>query len=342
MIDRSVARRVGAVAMLVAAAAVAFVLFALDRIEWGSHMRIAVYFHHAGGLREGAPFVVGGKAVGKVEAIALSPRGAPGPLNGDEGIVATVAIESATAREISSGGDVFVSSRGLLSDRYLELGSAPHPGTPFREGEPVLGRDPPSMDRVLQRTWDNLTTAARFFAEVRPEFDALRTQVATLSATLGSLMPDVPGVALLLVDVARLREEANATFASLGGRPGLDRIGALVEHAQRAAHQMRGQLATLGARADALQAAIAVARGRLGSGGDRIVDKISLAIELAKAAIAKVDPLLAQVDALNDRLARGEGSIGKLMHDPEFPEDAKELGKILKRHPWRVIARPHD
>jgi hypothetical protein len=28
------------------------------------------------------------------------------------------------------------------------------------------------------------------------------------------------------------------------------------------------------------------------------------------------------------------------MNDPEFPEDAKELGKILKRQPWKVINRP--
>jgi hypothetical protein len=28
------------------------------------------------------------------------------------------------------------------------------------------------------------------------------------------------------------------------------------------------------------------------------------------------------------------------MKDPEFPEDAKELGKILKRQPWKIIGRP--
>ena len=28
--------------------------------------------------------------------------------------------------------------------------------------------------------------------------------------------------------------------------------------------------------------------------------------------------------------------------DPEFPEDAKAIGKVLKRQPWRVIGRPKD
>jgi hypothetical protein len=30
------------------------------------------------------------------------------------------------------------------------------------------------------------------------------------------------------------------------------------------------------------------------------------------------------------------------MQDPEFPEGAKDLGKIMKRQPWKIIARPHD
>ena len=343
MIDRTLARRVGAAALLVLAAAIAFVVFLLDRVEWGHHVRITVYFHHTGGLHEGAPFVVGGAAIGRIESIALSPRGAPGPLGGDEGVAATVAIDASAAAEISRGGEIFVASRGPLSDRYLELASAPAPGTRFHDGDAVLGVDPPSMDRVLQRTWDNLTTAARFFAEVRPELELLRARIATLADTLATLLPDVPGVAMIVIDVGRLRDEARRTWdVGLGGRAGVDRLAALIAHAQASAGLLRAQLATIGARAEALQVALAAAKGRLGPGADRVADQLAVAIDRAQAALAKIDPLLAQVAAVSDRFARGEGSIGKLMHDPEFPEDAKELGKILKRQPWKVIARPHE
>ena len=81
-------------------------------------------------------------------------------------------------------------------------------------------------------------------------------------------------------------------------------------------------------------------RSRTGPRGAEAIDKIELAIDRVRAAIDKVDPLLAQVEALQQHFARGDGSILKLMHDPEFPEDAKELGKILKRQPWKIISRP--
>ena len=338
MIEPRLARRVGAVAMIVLASAALFVVLAADKLEWGHHTRISVYFHHVGSLREGAPFVVGGRRAGKVESIALSPRGAPGPLNGDEGVRCVVAL----SRDVGAGGEVFVGSRGPLAERYLELAPPAEPRPAFPEGAEVLGRDPPSMDRVLQRTWDNLQTAQAFLAEVRPEYEALRVQIGALSATLASLVPDVPAIATLAIEVGALREEANRTWSALGGQPGVDRALALIDATRAAVQQFRGELAQLADRARSLQTALAAAKGHAGRGVDQIAAQLAVAIDRAQAALAKIDPLLAQVDALTALLARGEGSIGKLMHDPEFPEDAKALGKLMKRHPWEIIARPHD
>jgi hypothetical protein len=36
-------------------------------------------------------------------------------------------------------------------------------------------------------------------------------------------------------------------------------------------------------------------------------------------------------------LADGRGTVGALLHDPEFIDDAKQLGKTLKRQPWRIF-----
>ena len=95
--DQRSPRRVGTIGLVVIALAIGFFVFVYDRIEWGNHVRVRVYFHATGGLTEGAPFVVAGREIGKVESIALSPQGAPGPLNGDEGVVAQIAIDDDAA-----------------------------------------------------------------------------------------------------------------------------------------------------------------------------------------------------------------------------------------------------
>jgi ABC-type transporter Mla subunit MlaD len=334
--DQHVARRVGAVTMAVLALAIIFFVFIFDRIEWGRHMRVRVYFHATGGLVEGAPFVVAGREVGKIEAIVLSPKGAATPLKGDEGVEVRVAIDLADARQLVQG-DVFVASRGPLSARYLEL--SPPDGdarVPLHEKDQLLGSDPPSLDRVLQRTWDNLQTVGGFVDEVRPEVAALRVELDKLQATLQGIAPDVH----LRDDVDALIAEATRSYDALGGRPGLDHIGALVDHTRTTIAQARATIAVLRTRADALSAGVDGLRARLGDKGSQAVASVELAIDRVKAAIDKLDPLLAQVDALQQRIERGEGSLLKLMHDPEFPEDAKELGKILKRQPWKIIDHP--
>jgi hypothetical protein len=345
--DEQLTRRVGAISLALIALAIGFFVFVYDRIEWGSHTRIRVYFHHAGSLHEGGAFVVAGKAVGKIESIALSPRGAPGPLNGDEGVVIIVAIEAADAARFDRAGDVFVASRGALAERYLELGPPDDKvaGTMLHEGDQLLGRDPPSLDRVLQRTWDNLTAMAAFRDQVRPEYEALRTQVEQLRAQLDPASPTAIAhadtIAPMFIELAGLTDEVRTLRdRSLGGDAGLAKLGEVIERARAMVAATRVDFAKLDTGATALRAGIERLRGQLGSRGDAAIAAIELAIDRVRADIAKIDPLLAQVDALNQSLARGEGSIMKLMRDPEFPEDAKELGKIMKRQPWKIIDRP--
>ncbi|HSD87478.1 MAG TPA: MlaD family protein [Kofleriaceae bacterium] len=334
--DHRLARRVGAIGLVVLGLAIIFFVFIFDQIEWGRHVRIRIYFHTTGGLQEGAPFVIAGREVGHIETIALSPRDAKTPLDGEEGVAVTVAIDASWARRIVKGGDVFVTSRGALSGKYLEIGPPPGPGPSLQEGDEILGRDPPSLDRVLQRTWDNLTTTARFAAEIRPAMDELSAEVDALRATMQQLAPDVA----FRDDLDALVAEARKTYAALGGTDGLDRIGEVRDHGSTMVGQARTTIAELRASADVLGDSLAALKGRLGTKGTEAIDHVQQAIDRVKATIDKIDPLLAQAQELQAQLERGDGSLMKLMHDPEFPEDAKELGKILKRQPWKIIDRP--
>src|SRR5688572_19571418 len=116
-------------------AAVAFAVFLLGRLELGAAVRVRVYFAHVGALKSGAPLVVASQVIGKVEDIALVPeaRAPEGhPLHGSGGAMALVRIDEVQTWKVPINADVFVSSRGALSDRYLEVGPPPEGAAPDR------------------------------------------------------------------------------------------------------------------------------------------------------------------------------------------------------------------
>lgn len=334
--DQKLTRRVGAVTLVLVAAACFFMIFIYDQLEWGSKVRLRVYFLASGGLVEGADFVVGGRGIGRVESIVPVPRGASALLAGEEGVVVTVVLDADAANRVARDGDVFVTSRGMFSSRYLEIGPAPGPGPMLKDGDELRGSDPPTLDRVLQRTWDNMNTAARFAAEIRPEANALGDELDKLRATMLELAPEI----LFRDDFGALLSEGKRTYAALGGEAGLDRIAALRDLTGSTIDRGRAMIGKLRANADVLSASLTTVKGRLDGKGVQAVEHIELAIDRVRAAIDKIDPLLAQVAELQQRIERGDGSLLKLMRDPEFPEDAKELGKILKRQPWKILDRP--
>jgi hypothetical protein len=338
--DERLTRRVGAVVLLLLAFGIAFAIFIAPRLEWGSHIRIRVYFQHTGGLREGAALIVAGRAIGRIEAISPVPPGAKSPLGGVPGVAVTVAVSAGAAERVRRDGDVFVASRGALSERYLEIGPSGGAAPLLAEGDELRGRDPPTLDRVLERTWANLTTSADFARAVRPEAEALRREVARLGETLEVVAAEAAqaGGASAFGDLALLRLEARALReVGLGGDAGLARLDAVIAGSRALIARARGELDALGAAADRLAAGTGALRARVGGAS---LDKFVLATARARLALDKVDPLLAKVAELSGRIARGEGSLGRLMRDPEFPEDAKALGKLMKRQPWKIIDRP--
>jgi ABC-type transporter Mla subunit MlaD len=343
--DERLARRVGAIALLVMAVATAGVVFLLDRIALGSPTRIRVVFRHSAGLHEHAALVVAGQAVGRIEAIVPVPHGAGGLLAGEVGVAVTVAVDEASAWKVPASAQIFVASRGPLSDKYLEV--APPSGAPgpaIAGGQELRGIDPPSLDSVLQHTWTNLTTFKRFVEAVKPEFAALRTQLVELRGELDQLATSTAasgGLIALATETRGLVTAARQTYeTSFGGEVGLGQLRAMMADARQAIAQVRAAIDALGPSTGAIAADLARVHGHL-AGADPI-DRAAQTIATVRAVLDKLDPLLAMLDELGARIASGEGSLGRLMQDPEFPEDAKELGKIMKRQPWKIIAHPHD
>lgn len=335
--DQRLAQRVGAITIVALVAVIAGFVFLLDRLELGSPIRIRVMFRQTGGLHEHAPLIAGGQPIGRIEAITPVPHGASGPLGGEVGVAVTVAIESDSAWKVPASAMVFVSSRGVLSDRYLEVAPpAGPPGPAIHDGQALRGIDPPSLDSVLQHTWANMTTFKIFVETIKPELTALRTQVDQLRHELDSLAP----APTLMPETRAMIAAAGTTYTALGGASGLAQLRAMASEARQTLAELRAAIELLAPHATAIAANVTRVRGHLAA--SEPIARAAQALATIRAAFDQLDPLIDRLDELGQRLAAGEGSLGRLMSDPEFPEDAKDLGKIMKRHPWRILARPHD
>lgn len=326
-------RRVGAVALCVILAAAVFEVAIAPRLP-AKGVVLEVDFAHVGGLQEGAPVMQAGRTVGRVTSITLAPG--EGPVR----TLVRLRVPRWALARIPLNADVFVSSKGFLSSRYLELGPPPGgaaPGRTVHAGDRLQGATPPSLDRAMQRTWDNLQRTRAFAEAVAPEARALRDAALALSVTLGQVEPR-PGayaelglrLRALVVGVERLTDE----LAAAGAEPA--RLAALAGRARGLVADARAALATLDAAARPVVADV----DRLGAAGVGLRERLAAAIAAGERSLAASDRLLASTEALLALVARGEGSAARLANDPEFPEDAKELGKLLKRQPWRVLGHP--
>jgi hypothetical protein len=345
--NERLARRVGAITLCVLGGAIAFFVFLFDKIEIGTPTRIRVYFTNSTGLRERAPIVIAGDTIGHIESITGVPHGAKTPLEGEVGTVAIVAIDEGDAWKVPTNADIFVSSRGMLSERYLEVASPRgESAKPAFEGAEFRGADPPMMDSVLRRTWANMLTVQQFTDAVGPELAALRKareemagELGAIAAQIDQLLPLISGVGPLVDEASELVALAKKTYAeSLGGEDGLAAFAATTANARAMIAKLRAVIDQLGPVAERLEHEASRVREHVAT--EDPAGHMTEVLAKLRAALDKVDPLLATVDDLAARFARHEGSIGRLMYDPEFPEDAKDLGKILKRRPWRVIAKP--
>jgi ABC-type transporter Mla subunit MlaD len=338
--DQQAQQRVGGVMMGVILAAGVFVVAVLPRLDFGGGVRVRVKFGHSGSLREGAPLIVAGRTAGKVESVMLDASE-----NG--GSVVTVRVDDEYVHMVPIDGDFFISSKGVLSARYLEVGPHPgklsEPGRNVRDGDVVQGIDPPSLDSALNRTWANLEKSREFLKAVEPEVAELRAALEGLGTTIDEVEPSQGAYAKLAVELARLWKESReltATLESAGATPGelralAARAGATLDHARAAVAKVR-------AAADELMKDLDRVKNQAGKAAPEAIARLRASLEEADRLMAKIDHLLAGTRELLAVIERGEGSAIKLSRDPEFPEDAKALGKMLKRSPWRIIGHPDD
>jgi len=305
-----------------------------------------VYFKHPGALREGAAVHAGGRVIGEIKTLRLVPKSLVAgdsnhPLHGSGGVVAVLRLEKRFRGRVPINGQYYVNSKGLLSKPYIEVGPPPS-GAAWRrlveQGDDIRGSDPLRLDLVMRRSYDNLMVSARFLATVKPEWTALRTALKKLQGTLDELAPGPITTAKMFLSVEQaiahakaIRNKIDATGVTVDDlRTIKSRLSVMLANAERSVADVRAELRVLSGEINRL-------RARIPKG---LRARFQLAVKKTDQSLAKLKKIMATARELSAIIERGEGNIGALMNDPEFSDDAKKLGKMLKSHPWRLIGRP--
>lgn len=343
--DDRLCQKVGATVIGLFLAVVAFLFIAGDW-HWRSGFTIKVYFAHPGSLREGADVHAGGRVIGKVQSISLVPKSVADAdpkhlLHGTGGVMVTVRIEKRFRERVAKNGEFFMNSKSFLAKGYLEIGP-PLEGKPWtgviEAGDEVRGADPPQLDKVMQRSYDNLMVSARFLEDVRPEWDRFRAELTRLQATLRELAPGPVSTAKLMLsmraafdEAKAIRDKLRATGVTIEDLKSLrTRFSVTMTNIERSVAEVRGEIRVLTGEVTRL-------RARLPKG---LEARFRQALAKTDQSLAKLRNIANTANELAAMIRRGEGNIGALMNDPEFSDDAKKLGKMLKSQPWRLVGRP--
>lgn len=348
MFDDRTSRRVGAVVLVVLiAAAAAVVTFDAGRLR--PSIDVTIFFGHIGALEEGADVHVAGRVVGVVDSVQLLPaalaRDPSHPLHPGGGVAVGIRLQRRYAGWAAPNGEVFLTTKGVLGDPYVELGP-PAAGAArtrgLEDGDRLRGVDPPRLEQVVVKSFQNMTQLRRLLDDAAPAARELAVQIAKLRVTLALIEPGPGAYAAagdafgdLLAEWRRLSDGVGGGLAAEGLSSGdaaalFSRVSALVS-------RMRGELGATGDALDQLRAEVVRIRSRI---PPDLVARLERGLAEARVAVARLESIAASAQELVARVQSGQGTVGALLGDPEFIDDAKQLGKILKRQPWRVLGHP--
>lgn len=272
--------RVGAF-MLVALIILGIFIVKIEEIPVGTkgaRTRVQAAFPSVAGLDVKSPVRIAGVRVGLVERIELQ---------GNRAMV-TLALEPGVV--LREGARAEVTSLGMLGDKYIEVYPGPLNAPPLSAGTVLDGTSPVAFDEVLR-------TAGDVGSDVKAITASLRQ---SLAGEEGQRRIDE-----ILENVRQLTEHTRAMVAA--NRANVD---ATIANFREFSQTLREELPRLAEKLNAL--------------ADRVDTVVADNRENLSASMANIRDLSARLrtsaDNLNEisgKIARGEGSIGKLVNDDE-------------------------
>jgi len=225
MAKGSLELKVGAFLLVAVAILVAFI-FILGNFDFSKGHALRVNFANTGGLRDGAKVKVAGVLAGRVQEIlflggrAVNAQGKP--------IYVQVRLEVSLemAPTLTEGSTFFISTEGLLGEKYIEISPGPPDARPIEEGAVVEGETPVELQVLSAK-------AAGMVDKLQGMVDGEGGEFKSVTDSLKETMERANRLATTLDEkLPGLVEESEATLGR--ARESLDRLDALMTEARGA------------------------------------------------------------------------------------------------------------
>lgn len=326
-------RWVGFGVVLLLLGAVAWVLLMSGRTV-GSGVVLRIEMTSTGPLRSGAKVKIAGREVGEVRNAQTLPSTGMGMKVQFDAFIAR-----AWAGQVRSNSQFFVSTPSVLGEAFLEIGAPPHgeePGPPVKDGDRVVGADPPDIDRFFTHAEASIREVMAFIKEDGPALDELLSAGEGLLATLSGLPGDRGQLRRIVDQSSEALDAGRGLIAALREAGGIDRIRKLGSELSAIADRAGPELASLGQRIDAAMANVDRVRGYF---TPERADQLRRALAGFRKAATIGEKVVADIQSIERKVRSGQGSLGALLADRELFDDLHETHRIIKGQPLRFLLK---
>ncbi len=336
-------------------------LFLLSGWRRGETSLLSVDFDTSSGLKVGAAVRIAGMEAGRVEGVEFLGGAVDPATNRATWVRVALSLTPEMRATLRSDAKFYITTAGLLGEKYVEIDpggeASPLPegigrGMPPMRLEVVAAQAQRALETVNAVLSENRETITETIREVKRTVELARlaledgrTFISRASAALETLEPK--GSKLLDVATAAISEYTPGTGdtgnairdAVTAGRATIERVrnvvdsgkvDAILEETHGAVTDARGLMRDAGVELSGVS-------GRVKGVLDRADGAMVSGEAAVLAALQKVDTIIEDAKVVAQRIRRGEGTVGALLADRELFDDARELMKDIKRHPWKVL-----
>ncbi len=341
----SIEIKVGALVLFATALLVAFVLV-LGDFSFSEGARFQIEFDNAAGLKPGADVAIAGLNVGQVQSLAFQRHEGDKAVGPAVSARATIRVDRDHLDSIRESSNFYISRRGVLGEPYIEVVTSSFEAPPIEPGSTHQGTSPPRIDLLTAKAKDLLDALTGLFEDPDVTLRKLVKHGTSLmsqldrfvSAHRDDLGGSVEGAREAIDEAKRFLTVLNQ---SVGEGEDLERT---IDHARKTAARADSISRKVDQRVGPLTERLAETAKNaqnVSASADRLVsdneDKIERSIDNVHASTENLESMSGDAESLVARIEEGEGTVGQLLNDRKMYDDMRELLRIVKRQPWRIL-----